>query len=145
VLGLAFAWGGLMGWACYTGSLGASPLFLYAGAILWVIGYDTIYAIQDIEDDGIVGIRSTALAFGENAPALIGGCYLGAVGLIATALVVAEADLPSWLGLVAFAAHLSWQVKTVDVADGPRALLLFKSNRNAGLLLFAGILIDSLT
>jgi 4-hydroxybenzoate polyprenyltransferase len=145
VLGLAFAWGGLMGWACYTGSLGASPLLLYAGAILWVIGYDTIYAIQDIEDDGIVGIRSTALTFGEKAPALIGGCYLGTVGLIAAALVMAEADGPSWLGLAAFAAHLAWQVKSVDVTDGPRALTLFKSNRDAGLLLFAGILIDCLT
>jgi 4-hydroxybenzoate polyprenyltransferase len=145
VLGMAFAWGGLMGWAAFAGTLGASALLLYAGAILWVIGYDTIYAIQDIEDDGIVGIRSTARRFGQQAPALIGGCYLATVGLIAAALVVAEADLPSWLGLVAFAGHLIWQVSTVDVANGPRALMLFKSNRDAGLLLFLGILIDCFT
>ncbi len=145
VLGLAFAWGGLMGWACFTGTLGAAPVLLYAGAILWVIGYDTIYAIQDIEDDGLVGIRSTARKFSDKAPALIGGCYLGAVGLIAAAFIVAEADLPSWLGLAAFAAHLIWQVNTVDIANGPRALMLFKSNRDAGLLLFIGILVDCLT
>jgi 4-hydroxybenzoate polyprenyltransferase len=145
VLGLAFAWGGLMGWACFAGTLGAAPVLLYVGAVLWVIGYDTIYAIQDIEDDGIVGIRSTARKFGEKAPALIGGCYLGTVGLIAAALVVAEADLPSWLGLLAFAAHLVWQVSTVDIANGPLALMLFKSNRDAGLLLFLGILVDCFT
>ncbi len=145
VLGLAFAWGGLMGWAAFAGSLGLAPLLLYAGAILWVVGYDTIYAIQDIEDDGIVGIRSTARAFGEKAPALIASCYLGAVGLIAAALIVAEADFPSWLGLGAFAGHLIWQVSTVELNNGQRALKLFKSNRDAGLLLFVGILVDCFT
>jgi 4-hydroxybenzoate polyprenyltransferase len=145
VLGLAFAWGGLMGWACFTGSLSAAPVLLYIGAISWVIGYDTIYAIQDIEDDGIVGIRSTARKFGEKAPALVGGCYLAAVGLIAAALIIAEADLPSWLGLVAFAAHLIWQVSTIDITNGPRALMLFKSNWGAGLLLCLGLLVDCFT
>ncbi len=145
VLGLAFAWGGLMGWAAFAGSLSAAPLLLYAGAVLWVIGYDTIYAIQDIEDDGIVGIRSTARAYGPRAPLLIAGCYSGALALVAAALMLSEAGLPSWLGLAAFAAHLAWQVRTVDMADGARALMLFRANRDAGLLLFAGILIDSLT
>jgi 4-hydroxybenzoate polyprenyltransferase len=145
VLGLAFAWGGLMGWACFTGSLGAVPILLFAAAIAWVMGYDTIYAIQDIEDDGIVGIRSTARAFGPRAPALVGGCYLAASLLVAAALVIADADLPSWLGWAAFAAHLTWQIVRVNVNDGPLALRLFRSNRDAGLLLFGGILIDSLT
>jgi 4-hydroxybenzoate polyprenyltransferase len=145
VLGLAFSWGALMGWACFAGSLGLAPVLLYVATILWVIGYDTIYAIQDIEDDGIVGIRSTARRFGERSPALIGGCYLGAVALIGAALIIADADPPSWLGLVGFAAHLSWQVMRVNVNDGAGALRLFKSNRDAGLILFAGILIDCFT
>jgi 4-hydroxybenzoate polyprenyltransferase len=145
VLGLAFAWGALMGWACFAGALGLAPVLLYIATILWVIGYDTIYAIQDIEDDGIVGIRSTALRFGERSPALIAGCYLGAVILIGAALIIADADPPSWIGLVGFATHLGWQVTRVNLQDGRGALRLFKSNRDAGLILFAGLLIDCLT
>jgi len=144
VLGLAFAWGALMGWAAQAGTLGLAPLLLYAGTILWVVGYDTIYAIQDIEDDGIVGIRSTALAYGPRAPVLIAGCYLGAVALIGAAAMVAEAGWASWLGLAGFAGHLLWQARKVDLADGESALALFRSNRDAGLILSAGIIIDSL-
>jgi 4-hydroxybenzoate polyprenyltransferase len=142
VLGLAFAWGALMGWACFAGSLSAVPLLLYAGTILWVIGYDTIYAIQDIEDDGIVGIRSTARAFGEKTPAMIGAAYLGTILFVAAALTVADAGLLSWIGLLAFSCHLIWQVTQVRLSDGQLALRLFRSNRDAGLLLFAGIVID---
>jgi len=145
VLGLAFAWGALMGWAAFFGALAPAPGLLYAGAILWVVGYDTIYAIQDIEDDGIVGIRSTAVAYGAKTPQLIAACYSGAVGLIAAALMMAEADWPAWLGLAAFAGHLAWQVRSIDLADGGKALRLFWSNWPAGLLLFAGLLADSLT
>jgi 4-hydroxybenzoate polyprenyltransferase len=145
VLGLAFAWGGLMGWACYTGSLSAAPIILYVAAIAWTVGYDTIYAIQDIEDDGIVGIRSTARRFGPRAPALVGGCYLAASALTAVALVLTEADVPSWLGWAAFTLHLCWQVSRADIRNGALALRLFRSNWHAGLLLFAGILLDSLT
>jgi 4-hydroxybenzoate polyprenyltransferase len=145
VLGLAFAWGALMGWATHHGSLSLAPLLLYAGAILWVVGYDTIYAIQDIEDDGIVGIRSTALAYGARTPALIAGCYAGAALLIGASLATAGAGWPSWLGLAGFAGHLAWQVSAVDIADGAKALRLFRSNWPAGLILFAGILLDSLT
>lgn len=145
VLGLAFAWGALMGWACFAGALGLAPVLLYIATILWVIGYDTIYAIQDIEDDGIVGIRSTARHFGDRAPMLIAGCYLGAVALIGAALIIADAGPPSWLGLVGFATHLGWQIKRLNLNDGAGALRLFKSNRDAGQILFAGILIDSLT
>ncbi len=145
VLGLAFAWGGLMGWACYAGTLSAAAVILYVAAVAWTIGYDTIYAIQDIEDDGIVGIRSTARRFGPRAPALVGGCYLAASLLVAVSLVLTEADLPSWLGWIAFTLHLCWQVMRVDIRNGPLALTLFRSNWHAGLLLFAGILIDSVT
>jgi 4-hydroxybenzoate polyprenyltransferase len=142
VLGLAFSWGALTGWAAFTGSLGVAPVLLYLGTVLWVVGYDTIYALQDIEDDSIVGIRSTARLFGARAPVLIACCYFGTTAFFAFALVVTEASLPAWMGLVAFAAHLTWQVNAVDVADGEKALRLFKSNRDAGLLFFLGLLID---
>jgi 4-hydroxybenzoate polyprenyltransferase len=145
VLGLAFAWGGLMGWACFAGALGAPAIFLYVAAIAWTVGYDTIYAIQDIEDDGIVGIRSTARHFGPRAPALVGGCYLAASVLVAASLVLAEADVPSWTGWAAFTLHLCWQVTQVNIRNGPLALRLFRANWHAGLLLFAGILADALT
>jgi 4-hydroxybenzoate polyprenyltransferase len=145
VLGLAFAWGALMGWAAFHGEVGLAPLMLYAGTILWVIGYDTIYAMQDIEDDAIVGIRSTARAYGPDAPRLVLLCYLGAVGLIAGALVAGSADFPSWAGLAAFGLHLGWQVSRIDMTKPEVALKLFRSNRDAGLLLFAGLVVDSLT
>ena len=142
VLGLAFSWGALVGWTALTGSLSVAPVLLYFGTVLWVMGYDTIYALQDIEDDGIVGIRSTARLFGARAPVLIAGCYFGTVALFAFSLVVAEATIAAWIGLIAFSVHLIWQVNTIDVADGAKALRLFKSNRDAGLLLFAGLLVD---
>jgi 4-hydroxybenzoate polyprenyltransferase len=145
VLGLAFAWGGLMGWACYAGGLSAAPVLLYLAAVAWTIGYDTIYAIQDIEDDGIVGIRSTARYFGARTPAAVGACYLATAVLIAAALVLAEAGPPSWLGWAAFTGHLCWQLLRIDMRDGARALTLFRSNWHAGLLLFAGVLADALT
>jgi 4-hydroxybenzoate polyprenyltransferase len=143
ILGLAFAWGGLMGWAAFTGSLSLAPLLLYAGSILWVIGYDTIYAMQDIEDDGIVGIRSTARHFGDQAPSFVAACYAGTVLLLCLACVRAGAGFLSYCGLILFAAHLVWQVRTVDISNGARALMLFKSNRDAGLLLALGLLADS--
>ncbi len=145
MLGVAFAWGGLMGWACFAGSLSVAAVALYLAAIAWTIGYDTIYAIQDIEDDGIVGIRSTARYFGDRTPGAVGGCYLAASVLVAVALVLAEADAPSWIGWIAFTGHLCWQLLRIDMRDGAMALRLFRSNWHAGLLLFFGILVDSLT
>jgi 4-hydroxybenzoate polyprenyltransferase len=142
VLGLAFAWGALMGWPALMGSLAAAPLALYAGTILWVIGYDTIYAMQDIEDDGIVGIRSTARHFGDRAPQLVSWCYEGMVLLTAAALFMAGSGWPAWLGLIGFAAHLFWQYRRIDLDDSIRALVLFRSNRDAGLILSAGLLAD---
>lgn len=139
VLGLAFAWGALMGWAAVTGSLAWPALLLYAGTILWTMGYDTIYAVQDIEDDAIAGIRSTALLFGRHTRAAVSAFYAGTVVLIAAALGMAGSGLPAWAGLAVFAAHLGNQARQVDPADGEGALRLFRSNRDAGLLLFAGL------
>jgi 4-hydroxybenzoate polyprenyltransferase len=128
-----------MGWAAVHASLSTAPLLLYAGSIAWVVGYDTIYALQDIEDDEIVGIKSSARYFGSKVRAGVAACYGLTVPLIAASLYVAGARNLAWLGLLAFAAHLAFQVRTLDRRNGARALRLFRSNRTAGLLLTAGI------
>jgi 4-hydroxybenzoate polyprenyltransferase len=143
VLGLAFSWGALMGWAAVFGALAIPPLLLYAGSISWVIGYDTIYAHQDREDDALIGIKSTALLFGERTRPIL-ACFYGlAVALIGAAGSMAGAGLVFALGLLAFAGHLAWQVVRLDIADPDLCLALFKSDRDAGLILFAGMLLDS--
>jgi 4-hydroxybenzoate polyprenyltransferase len=143
VLGLAFSWGALMGFAETFARIDATALTLYAGSIAWVIGYDTIYAHQDSEDDALIGIKSTALLFGvRTRPALL-GFYGLAVVLIGASLALAGARWPAWLGLAAFAAHLGWQVARLRIDDPALCLRLFKSNRDAGLLLFAGLLADA--
>jgi 4-hydroxybenzoate polyprenyltransferase len=142
VLGLAFAWGALMGWAAVFGSLALAPLLLYAGSIAWVVGYDTIYALQDIEDDEIVGIKSSARFFGENVRLGVGICYAIAIVLLTASLFLTGAGVPSFMGLSAFALHLGWQVARIDRGDGAGALRLFRSNRDAGLILFAAMILD---
>jgi 4-hydroxybenzoate polyprenyltransferase len=105
-----------------------------------VIGYDTIYAHQDAEDDALIGIKSTALLFGERTSRALAIFYGLAVALIGLALYLAAARWPAWIGLAAFAAHLAWQVVRIDIGDSRLCLRIFKSNRDAGLLLFAGLL-----
>mgnify|MGYP000884920553 CR=1 FL=1 len=144
VLGLAFAWGGLMGWAAAFGSLSAPAFLVYAAAIVWTIGYDTIYALQDIRDDAIAGVRSTARLFGDHVRAAVGAMYAAAVALSAAAVHVAGVSPIAYAGVAAFAAHLAWQVATIEPGDKDRALKLFRSNRDAGLLLFAGYLAAAL-
>jgi 4-hydroxybenzoate polyprenyltransferase len=143
VLGLAFSWGALMGWAAAFGRLGAPALLLYAGSISWVIGYDTIYAHQDREDDALIGIKSTALLFGERTKPMLSLFYALAVVLIAAAGFLAGGGFLFAVGLLAFAAHLAWQVVRLDIADPDLCLKLFKSDRDAGLILFAGLLLDA--
>jgi len=145
VLGLAFSWGALMGWAAAFGRLDPPALLLYAGSILWVIGYDTIYAHQDREDDAIVGVRSTALLFGERTRPILAAFYAGASLLFAVALWSLGAPLVAYAGLAAFAAHLVWQVGRLDIGDPDLCLRLFKSNQYAGLILLAGLVAASLT
>lgn len=144
VLGLAFAWGGLMGWAALRGDLAAPAFLLYAAAIAWTFGYDTIYAMQDIEDDEIVGIGSTARLFGGNVRLGVAGAYGLTVLLLAMALWLTPAGWLSWAGLAVFTGHLVWQVKTIRLNAPRTALMLFRSNRDAGLLFFAGIALDSM-
>jgi 4-hydroxybenzoate polyprenyltransferase len=143
VLGLAFSWGALMGFAVTLGRIDLTALVLYAGSISWVIGYDTIYAHQDAEDDALIGIKSTARLFAARTHIALAVFYALAVVLIGVALALAAARWPAWLGLAAFAAHLVWQIKRLDIADPALCLRIFKSNRDAGLLLFAGLLADA--
>jgi 4-hydroxybenzoate polyprenyltransferase len=143
VLGLAFSWGALMGWPAAFGSLAAPPLLLYAGSIAWVIGYDTIYAHQDREDDALIGIKSTALLFGARTKPMLAIFYGLAVVLIGLAGVLAGAGTIYGIGLAAFAAHLAWQIARLDIHDPELCLAVFKSDRDAGLILFAGMLADA--
>ncbi|TVR09763.1 MAG: 4-hydroxybenzoate octaprenyltransferase [Salinarimonadaceae bacterium] len=139
VLGFAFAWGALMGWAAVFGSLALAPVLLYLAVVIWTIGYDTIYALQDIEDDEIAGIKSSARLFGAWVREAVAACYVAAVALLVAALALVEGAGPIAYGALAlFAAHLAWQVVTLDREDGARALRLFRSNRDAGLVLFVG-------
>ena len=142
-LGLAFSWGALMGWPAAFGRLDWPALVLYAGSICWVIGYDTIYAHQDREDDLLIGIKSTALLFGERIPSMLAGFYACAVVLIAAAGFMADGGMIFAAGLIAFGAHLAWQVTRLDIDDPAHCLMLFKSNRDAGLILFGAMLIDA--
>lgn len=144
VLGLAFSWGALMGFAVVFGRIDATALLLYAGSICWVIAYDTIYAHQDTEDDALIGIKSTALLFGARTQSALIIFYGLAVALIGVALRLAGAGWPAWIGLIVFAAHLAWQTTRIDIKDSALCLRLFKSNRDAGLLLFAGLLVDAM-
>jgi 4-hydroxybenzoate polyprenyltransferase len=143
VLGLAFSWGALMGFAVTLDRIDATALMLYAGSIAWVIGYDTIYAHQDVEDDALIGIKSTARLFGARTRPALALFYALAVVLIGAALALAGARLPAWLGLAAFVAHLVWQIGRFRLGDPVLSLRIFKSNRDAGLLLFAGLLLDA--
>ncbi len=143
VLGLAFSWGALMGWAATVGRLGVPALLLYAGSIAWVIGYDTIYAHQDREDNALIGIKSTALLFGPRTKPMLAVFYGGAVILLGAAGYTAGAGVVFALGLLAFAAHLGWQIARLDISDPDNCLAVFKSDRDAGLILFAGLLLDA--
>ncbi|MDB5508245.1 MAG: 4-hydroxybenzoate octaprenyltransferase, partial [Hyphomicrobiales bacterium] len=144
VLGLAFAWGGLMGWAATFGRLDAPALLIYVAAICWTMGYDTIYALQDARDDAVVGIKSTARLFGRNVRAGVSSLYAGASLAAALAIWLVGGGAASWLGWAAFCAHLAWQVATIRAEDTPRSLKLFRSNRDAGLILCAGLVADAL-
>jgi 4-hydroxybenzoate polyprenyltransferase len=138
-LGLVFSWGALVGWTELRGGgpdWGLAVLAaLYAGSICWVVGYDTIYALQDREDDALVGIRSSARAMGAHVKGGVGVCYAAAAGLWALAFWLLR---PDWLALLALAPvmlHLAWQVLTLATEDGDNALARFRSNRTAGLLM----------
>jgi 4-hydroxybenzoate polyprenyltransferase len=142
VLGLVFKWGALVGWSAVTGSLATAALMLYAGCVLWTIGYDTIYAHQDKDDDELLGLKSTALRFGAATKPWLVGFFAGAVVLWLMAGLLAGAGLPALIGLVAAALHFGWQVATLDTASSANCLARFRSNRDVGWILFAGLIVD---
>ena len=134
-LGLTFNWGAVLGYAAATGRLGWPALLLYASGVCWTLGYDTIYAIQDMEDDALVGVKSSARRLGAKAPGAILGFYALCAVLAAAAGWSARLGPAFWVLLVVYAAQLFWQARRVRVDDGPLALALFRSNRTAGLIL----------
>ncbi|AAK25383.1 4-hydroxybenzoate octaprenyltransferase [Caulobacter vibrioides CB15] len=138
-LGLTFNWGALLGYAAATGHLSWSAALLYASGIFWTLGYDTIYAIQDIEDDALAGIKSSTRRLGQHVQIGVAGFYLVSFILLVIAGWMGDIG-PLFLPLAAlFALHLSRQAAAVRIEDGPGALKLFKSNALAGLLVFAGL------
>jgi len=144
-LGLVFSWGALVGWPAVTGSLDWSPLLLWFGSIAWVIGYDTLYAIQDIEDDALVGVKSSARRLGDKTSLGVGVFYVIAVLLWGAAVWSVR---PEWIALLAVipaALHLTNQVARADPKDGELALRLFRSNRTCGMLVFVGMLVVGLS
>ena len=140
-LGLVFSWAALVGWSEAWGELAAAGLLLYAGAIFWVIGYDTIYALQDVEDDALVGVRSSARALGGAVRPGVVGFYAAALALWGAALWMQRGDPLVLLALLPAAAHLGWQVATLRPADGANALARFRANRTTGLLVFLACLV----
>ena len=142
VLGLTFKWGALVGWAAIHHGIDPPAMALYAGCILWTIGYDTIYAHQDSRDDAVVGIRSTARHFGASTHNWVGGLYGGAVCLWALAGWLATAHLMFFAALALVTLQLAWQVTTLDIADPANCLRRFKSNKDVGFAIFLGLLAD---
>jgi 4-hydroxybenzoate polyprenyltransferase len=142
VLGLAFNWGALMGWAAVLGRLDWTPVILYAGAVCWTVGYDTIYAHQDREDDGVLGLRSTALKFGRATKPWVTLLYLAAWVAITAASILADAGFVFLIGMLAAGAQLAWQVATLDIDDAGNCLQRFRSNRDFGAIVLAAIVLD---
>jgi len=139
-LGLVFSWGALVGWAAVAAELETPALWLYAGTVAWVIGYDTLYAIQDVEDDALVGVRSSARRLGDQVA--LGIAIFYALALLSWAAAIWSVR-PDWLALLALlpaALHLANQALRADPGDGEGALRLFRSNRTCGLLVFLGML-----
>lgn len=136
-LGLVFAWAALTAWPAVTGGFAAAGLYLYAGSIFWVIGYDTIYAVQDKEDDALVGVKSSALALGRHARAGVAACYALALAFWALAIREVRVEWFALLALLPMAVHLGWQAAGLKPDDGDDALRRFRSNRLAGFLMFA--------
>ena len=139
VLGLAFAYGGLMGWAAAMGGLAAPAWLIYGAAIAWTVAYDTIYALQDARDDAIVGVRSTARLFGGRVRLGVAGFYGAAVAMALAGVALLGGGVFAYAGIAGFALHLAWQVVMIDPASTAGSLRLFRANRDAGLILFAGL------
>lgn len=140
VLGIAFNWGALVGWSAVRGDLGWPAVLLYLAGILWTLGYDTIYAHQDKEDDAVVGVKSTALRLGAKTRPFLWAVYGGMVVLVGVSGALVGLGWPFWLGLALCAGHLAWQAAVTDFDDGAECLAKFKANARMGFLLFLAIM-----
>jgi len=141
-LGLAFNWGALLAWTAHHGALHPAAVALYLAGIGWTLFYDTIYAHQDREDDALIGVKSTARLFGTDTERWLRRFLWATVGLMALAVVLAFGRLDvaaaiAMAGPVAIGAHMHWQVRRLDIDDTEGCLRLFRSNRDAGLLVAA--------
>ena len=144
-LGLVFSWGALVGWPAVTASFALPPLLLWFGSIAWVVGYDTLYAIQDKEDDALVGVKSSARALGDKAPLGIGICYATALAFWGAAVWTVRPDWIALVALVPAALHLANQALRASPEDGELALKLFRSNRTCGFLVLLAMLVVGLS
>ena len=142
-LGLTFNWGALLGFAAATGTLGAPAVLLYASGVFWTLGYDTIYAVQDLEDDALAGVKSSARRLGAAAPQAVLAFYIVAIGLALSCGDIAGLGPVYPFVVLIYAAHLVWQSRRLRVDDPAAALTLFKSNRDAGLVLFLAMMAGS--
>ena len=142
VLGLTFKWGALVGWTAARGKLEWPAIVLYLGSVAWTIGYDTIYAHQDKEDDLSLGLGSTALRFGERTKFWVGGFYAFALTMWAIAAWMTGVGAIVMIALAGAAAHMIWQVGTLDISDPANCLRRFRSNRDLGWLVFGGFVAD---
>ena len=143
-LGISFNWGALLGWAAVKGELSAAPGLLYLAGILWTLGYDTIYAHQDKDDDVLIGIKSTALRLGDATQGWLVFFYGGALSLIALSGWFAGLSVWFFPALLPAALHLAWQIKSLDINDPKLCLARFKSNRDFGLLVFFAVIVGQL-
>ncbi|MEL6582311.1 MAG: 4-hydroxybenzoate octaprenyltransferase [Pseudomonadota bacterium] len=140
-LGIAFNWGVLLGFAAVAGTISSGAIMLYLAALVWTLFYDTIYALQDTEDDAIIGVKSTARLFGERTPRWLFGFLVVTVLLTASALIVDLIAAPTQVLLAALVGawgmglHLAWQLKRLHITDPAICLQLFRTNRDAGLIL----------
>ncbi len=139
-LGLTFNWGALLGWTAAVGGINAPALWLYAGAVFWTIGYDTVYAHQDKEDDALIGVKSTALKFARRTKLWLRIFYGLAFAGFLGAIIAAGEGFFAYVGLLAVGVHFLWQIRWLDIDLPDVCLMIFKSNRDVGLILFAGLL-----
>lgn len=144
VLGFAFNWGALVGWSAVQGSLSWPPVMIYLGGIFWTLAYDTIYAHQDKEDDVLIGVKSTALHFGENTKSWLSGFFVLALISIDAAFWLAGASFIAHMGVVFAALQAGWQVKRFEINNSALCLRLFKSNRDFGLIIASFLFLDCL-
>ena len=143
VLGLAFNWGALLGWTAVFAGLSIPPLLLYAGGIAWTIGYDTIYAHQDKNDDAVLGLKSTALHFGARTPTYLIVFYALAWMLIFASGWLAGARVIFATGMAAVALHMAWQISTLKTDDPKNCLARFRANHMTGGLIFIALAADT--